>query len=111
MAPAPDLSEVPWVPPQTRMLVRAASAAMRQAQTRAATDAGARVADIEVGSADAFAVDASLFSADRFDPSSAGYAVIAEALAPAVRAAAAAALAGRRLTPGVVVCLDADGRL
>jgi lysophospholipase L1-like esterase len=95
VAPAPDLSVVPWVPPQTRMLVRAASAAMRQAQSRAAIDAGARVADIEVGSADAFAVDASLFSADRFHPSSAGYAVIAEALAPAVRAAAAAALAGR----------------
>ncbi|MEU8612754.1 SGNH/GDSL hydrolase family protein, partial [Actinoplanes sp. NPDC048791] len=50
---------------------------------------------IEVGSAEAFAVDASLFSADRFHPSSAGYAVIAESLAPAVRAAAAAALAGR----------------
>ncbi|MEU8611317.1 GDSL-type esterase/lipase family protein, partial [Actinoplanes sp. NPDC048791] len=41
VAPAPDLSVVPWVPPQTRMLVRAASAAMRQAQTRAAVDAGA----------------------------------------------------------------------
>jgi lysophospholipase L1-like esterase len=38
-----------------------------------------------------FALDPGLFSADRFHPSSEGYAVIASALAPAVRAAAAAA--------------------
>ncbi|MEU8612749.1 GDSL-type esterase/lipase family protein [Actinoplanes sp. NPDC048791] len=110
VASAPDLSVVPWVPPQTRMLVRAASAAMRQAQTRAAVDAGARVPDIEVGSADVFAVDASLFSADRFHPSSAGYAVIAESLAPAVRAAAAAAPAGRAF-PGIHIQDDTFAEL
>ena len=60
---------------------------------RAAVEAGARVADVEAGSTAAFAGDASLFSADRFHPSSAGYAVIAAALAPAIRAAA---LAGPR---------------
>jgi lysophospholipase L1-like esterase len=38
----------------------------------------------------AFAADRSLFSRDRFHPSSAGYAMIANMLAPAVRAAAAA---------------------
>ncbi len=95
VSPAPDLSVVPWVPPQTRMLVRAASLTLQQAQTRAAIDAGARVADIAGNSTAAFAGDARLFSADRFHPSSAGYAVIAEALAPAVRAAATSALAGR----------------
>jgi lysophospholipase L1-like esterase len=92
VAPAPDLSVVPWVPPQARLVVRAASATLRQAQTRAAVAAGARVADLEAGSAAAFASDASMFSADRFHPSSAGYAVIATALAPTVRAAATAAL-------------------
>jgi lysophospholipase L1-like esterase len=35
------------------------------------------------------AVDASLFSADRFHPSSAGYAVIVDAMLPAVAMAAA----------------------
>jgi lysophospholipase L1-like esterase len=95
VAPAPDLSVVPWVPPHTRPLVRAASFALQRAQTRVAVDAGARVADLGSGSATAFAGDASLFSADRFHPSSAGYAVIAGALAPAVRAAAGAALGSR----------------
>ena len=92
VAPAPDLSVVPWVPPQMRPVVRAASATLQRAQTRAALAAGARIADIGVSSAAGFTVDPGLFSADRFHPSSAGYAVITEALAPAVRAAAAAAM-------------------
>jgi lysophospholipase L1-like esterase len=95
VAPAPDLSVVPWVPPQARLVVRAASHALRQAQTRAAVEAGARVADLDAGSATGFAIDASLFSADRFHPSSAGYEVIATALAPTVHAAARAALSSR----------------
>jgi lysophospholipase L1-like esterase len=92
VAPAPDLSVVPWVPPQMRALVRAGSVTLHDAQTRAAQAAGARVADIGMTSASGFAADPALFSADRFHPSSAGYAVIADALAPTVRAAAAAAL-------------------
>jgi lysophospholipase L1-like esterase len=95
VAPAPDLSVVPWVPPQARLMVRAASETLRQAQTRAAIEAGARVADINGSTATGFAVDAALFSADRFHPSSAGYEVIATALAPAVHAAATAALSSR----------------
>jgi lysophospholipase L1-like esterase len=91
VAPAPDLSVVPWVPEQMRMVVRAGSQVLRQAQTRAALAAGARVADIGGGSSAGFAVDPALFSADRFHPSSAGYALITAALAPAVHAAAAAA--------------------
>ncbi|MDG6106715.1 SGNH/GDSL hydrolase family protein [Dactylosporangium aurantiacum] len=90
VTPAPDLSVVPWVPPQLRVAVRAGSAALQRAQTGAALAAGARVADIG-RSAAAFAAEPALFSPDRFHPSSAGYAVIATALSPAVHAAAAAA--------------------
>jgi lysophospholipase L1-like esterase len=89
VAPAPDLSVVPWVPPQMRLLVSTGSRTMRQEQVRAATAAGARIADIGSVTSVAFGADPALFSADRFHPSSAGYAVIAEALAPAVREAAA----------------------
>ena len=96
VAPAPDLSVVPWVPAQMRAVVRAGSTLLQQAQSRVALAAGARVADIRSGSAAAFAADPSLFSPDRFHPSSAGYAVIASALAPEVHAAAAAALEQRR---------------
>jgi lysophospholipase L1-like esterase len=92
VAPAPDLSVVPWVPPQMRLAVRTASTVLHQAQARAALAAGAQVADIAMSSAAGFAADPSLFSPDRFHPSSAGYAIIAAALAPAVRTAAAAAL-------------------
>jgi lysophospholipase L1-like esterase len=98
VAPAPDLSVVPWVPPQMRPVVRAGSQMLQMQQQRAARAEGARVAEIAVGSAAEFAVDPGLFSADRFHPSSAGYAVIADSLAPAVREAAAAAL-NRRLSP------------
>jgi lysophospholipase L1-like esterase len=94
VAPAPDLSVVPWVPPQMRTAVRAGSRVLQQAQTRAAAAAGARIADISGSSTEAFATDPTLFSGDRFHPSSAGYAVIARALAPAVRTAATAAGSG-----------------
>ena len=93
VAPAPDLSVIPWVPAQLRLAVRAGSHALQQAQTQAAVAAGARIADIG-RSAAAFAAEPALFSPDRFHPSSAGYAVIATALSPAIRAAAAAARQG-----------------
>jgi lysophospholipase L1-like esterase len=96
VAPAPDLSVVPWVPQHLRTAVRAGSHLLRQAQSRAALAAGARVADIGNGSSARFAADPALFSADRFHPSSAGYAVIAAELAPLVHAAAAAATAARQ---------------
>ena len=88
VAPAPDLSVVPWVPEQMRMVVRAGSRLMQQAQTAAALAAGARVADIGPEPSAGFGADPALFSADRFHPSSAGYAVIAAALTPTVLAAA-----------------------
>ena len=91
VAPAPDLSVLPHVPPAARELVRAGSLRLRALQTAAVREQGGRVADPDGDTSRAFATDASLFSADRFHPSSAGYAVIAAALTPHVLAAADAA--------------------
>ncbi len=87
LVPAPDMSSVPFVPPAFRPLVQAACAHLqrRQADVAAATGATvAAVADVNR----AFGADAALFAADRFHPSSAGYARIAAALTPAVLDAA-----------------------
>jgi lysophospholipase L1-like esterase len=92
VAPAPDLSVIPWIPAQLRSAVRSGSALLRQAQTRAALAAGARVVTIDPTASARFATDAALFSPDRFHPSSAGYALITDLVAPAVEAAAAEAL-------------------
>ena len=100
VAPAPDLSVVPWVPPQMRAVVRAGSRVLHDAQSRVALAEGARVADIGMTSAAGFAVDPGLFSADRFHPSSAGYGVIAGALATPIREAAAAAQSSGRTSFG-----------
>jgi lysophospholipase L1-like esterase len=86
VAPAPDLSVLPHVPPALRELVRLGSRRLRQAQAAAVLAEGGRVADGDVSAA--FAADPALFSRDRFHPSSAGYALIAELLTPAVQAAA-----------------------
>jgi lysophospholipase L1-like esterase len=88
VAPAPDLSAVPHVPPALRTVVRSAGELLRQRQVRAVLDEGGRVADPDQRASRAFAADPSLFSADRFHPSSAGYAVIADSLLPAVVEAA-----------------------
>jgi lysophospholipase L1-like esterase len=90
ITPAPDLSIVQHVPPALRQLVRAASERLRSLQVAVARDSGARVADDGGVSTERFRIEANLFSADRFHPSSAGYAVIAETLLPEVLAAAAA---------------------
>jgi lysophospholipase L1-like esterase len=88
VVPAPDMSSVPFVPPAFRPAVRAACALLQRRQAAVAEGAGASVAHIadEVGRA--FGADPAMFSADRFHPSSAGYARIAAALVPYVRAAA-----------------------
>jgi lysophospholipase L1-like esterase len=88
IAPAPDLSMVPHVPPALRPVVQAASQELRRRQVAVAEALGARVADGDGGTARAFRADPRMFSADRFHPSSAGYAVIAGALLPEVLAAA-----------------------
>jgi lysophospholipase L1-like esterase len=94
VAPAPDLAVVPHVPPAFRQLVSTGSGMLRRAQAAAATAAGAVVADAEGSTSAQFAADPRLFAADRFHPSSAGYAVIAAALAPAVLQAGREALSG-----------------
>jgi lysophospholipase L1-like esterase len=88
VAPAPDLSAVPHVPPALRSAVRAASDRLRKRQIAAADAEGARIADEEASTSGAFRTDPSLFSADRFHPSSAGYALIAQGLLPHVVEAA-----------------------
>jgi lysophospholipase L1-like esterase len=94
VAPAPDLAVVPHVPPAFRRLVSTGSGILRRAQAAAATAAGAVVADPEGSTSAEFAADPRLFAADRFHPSSAGYAVIAAALAPVVVEAGREALSG-----------------
>jgi lysophospholipase L1-like esterase len=88
VAPAPDLSAVPHVPPAMRPAVRAASDRLRRRQIAAAVVEGALIADGEASTSGAFGADLSLFSADRFHPSSAGYALIAQGLLPHVIGAA-----------------------
>jgi lysophospholipase L1-like esterase len=88
--PAPDMSMVPFVPPAFRPLVQAACAQLQRRQTAVVEAAGGSVAGVAAEVAEAFAADPAMFSADRFHPSSAGYARIAAALAPSVLAAARA---------------------
>ncbi len=95
VAPAPDLSAVPHVPVFLRETVRAAGDLLRERQTSVVLAEGGRVADPDQRASRAFATDPSLFSADRFHPSSAGYGVIADSLLPAVLEAAGHVAAGR----------------
>ena len=88
VAPAPDLSAVPHVPVALRTAVRAAGEFLRQRQETAVLAEGGRIADPDQRASRAFAADPSLFSADRFHPSSAGYAVIADSLLPVLAEAA-----------------------
>ena len=84
VAPAPDLSALPDVPPGLRPVLRSASMLLRDCQIAAAIAAGAHVADRDHATAAAFAADHALFSSDGFHPSGRGYAVITDALYPAV---------------------------
>ncbi|WP_299953868.1 GDSL-type esterase/lipase family protein [uncultured Modestobacter sp.] len=91
VVPTPDLSSVAWVPPAFRAVVAGICDQLRARQTLAAESAGAVVAPVAPELSRRFAADPALFSADRFHPSSAGYALVAEALAPRLLE-----LAGRR---------------
>jgi len=90
VAPAPDLSMLPRVPPAMRPIVQAGSLALRRAQTRVVLEEGGRVADGTADTSALFGSDPALFSRDRFHPSSAGYELIAAALLPTVLDATAA---------------------
>ena len=87
---APDLSVVPQVPPAWRAQVQAACVALQQLQATAVTRAGGVAVPLGSGLAPRFARERGLLSADRFHPSSAGYGVLAGALAPDVIALAEA---------------------
>jgi lysophospholipase L1-like esterase len=88
VATAPDMSVAPVIPPALRPLVRTGCAALEPRQARAVEAAGGTVARLGDSLAAPFAADARLFAADRYHPSGAGYALIAERLAPHVLAAA-----------------------
>ena len=90
VVPAPDMSSVPFVPPALRPAVQAACALLQRQQAAVAEAHGATVAAVAAEVGRAFSGDPALFSADRFHPSSAGYARIAAALAPTVLAVARA---------------------
>ncbi|MBM7808705.1 lysophospholipase L1-like esterase [Geodermatophilus bullaregiensis] len=95
VVPAPDMSSVPFVPPAFRPAVQAACALLQRRQAAVAGAHGATVAAVSAEVGRAFSDDPALFSADRFHPSSAGYARIAAALAPTVLAVARARRARR----------------
>ena len=82
VVPTPDLSSVAWVPPAFRAVVAGICEQLRARQTLAAEAAGGLVAPVAPELSARFAADPALFSADRFHPSSAGYALVAAALAP-----------------------------
>lgn len=85
---APDLGVVTHVPPAFREFVSQASRAYAHAQAEAAVSAGATVAHVDDDVLARFTTDAGLFSADRFHPSPAGYALIATTIGPYLRTAA-----------------------
>ncbi|MEU2348154.1 GDSL-type esterase/lipase family protein [Modestobacter sp. NPDC049651] len=82
VVPTPDLSAVAWVPPAFRPVVAGISAHQRARQVAAVEAAGGVAAPVAPELSARFAADAALFSADRFHPSSAGYALVADGLAP-----------------------------
>jgi len=81
VVPTPDLSSVAWVPPAFRAVVAGICDQLRARQTLAAEAAGAVVAPVAPELTRRFATDPSMFSGDRFHPSSSGYALVADALA------------------------------
>ena len=84
VAPAPDLSDFPAIPPAFRPVIHQACLRLQQSQAAATETAGGVVAPVSADLARAFAADPALFSLDRYHPSSAGYARIADVLAPYV---------------------------
>jgi lysophospholipase L1-like esterase len=85
---APDMGVLGHVPPAFRETVSLVSRQYAQAQAAAVLSAGGTVAEVGADVFGRFATDERMFSADRFHPSAAGYAVIAAALTPYVLAAA-----------------------
>ena len=91
VAPAPDLSGFPAIPVAMRPFVHQACRRLQQQQAAATEAAGGAVAPVSAELARAFAADPAMYSRDRFHPSSAGYARIADVLTPYIVAAAGTA--------------------
>jgi lysophospholipase L1-like esterase len=88
----PDMGAAPALPRPLRDLAGWRGRAVARAEAEAVRDAGGTVVDLGRLTGPAFRADpASTFTVDEFHPSDAGYAIWADALAPAVRAAAAVA--------------------
>lgn len=96
VAPAPDLSDLSYVPPAVRAFVQHTCLRLQQQQAAATQSSGGTLAPISAELALAFAAEPALFSADRFHPSSSGYARIAQALSPFIVAAASSRMAALR---------------
>ena len=92
----PDLGTVrPFLPP-LRRVAGEASKRMAAAQISAVRRAGGIPVDCHPLLARLFRKDTSMFSADRFHPSAAGYRELADAVSPYVQGAAALARTSRR---------------
>lgn len=91
VAPAPDLSDFPAVPQVVRPFVHQACLSLQRHQAAATEAAGGVVATVSAELARVFAADPAMYSRDRFHPSSAGYARIADVLTPYIVAAAGTA--------------------
>ena len=84
----PDLGTIEPVPQPLRLIARRLSRDLAAAQTVGAVEAGARTVSLGDLLGEEFRrVPAEMFSADRFHPSSAGYAAAARAMLPSVAAA------------------------
>ncbi len=84
----PDLGTIEPVPQPLRLIARRLSRDLAAAQTVAAVEAGARTVSLGDLLGEEFRrVPHEMFSADRFHPSSAGYAAAARAMLPSVCAA------------------------
>jgi lysophospholipase L1-like esterase len=84
----PDLGTIEPVPQPLRLIARRLSRDLAAAQTIGAVEAGARTVSLGDLLGEEFRrVPAEMFSADRFHPSSAGYAAAARAMLPSVCAA------------------------
>lgn len=81
---APDLGVLGHVPLAFRGAVSQASRLYAQAQADATVLAGGTVAHVGPEVFTRFAADERMFSGDRFHPSAAGYAIIAQAITPHV---------------------------
>jgi lysophospholipase L1-like esterase len=97
----PDLGTIRPIAQPLRLLARRWSRQMAAAQTIAVVEAGGRTVSLGSLLGPVFASDHSLFSADGFHPSAAGYAAAAAALLPSLADALGVwpAAADRGLTP------------